>query len=81
MAKNDHKDRLKLETTETNGKIAEASEKLAIRFRAKSQKADEKAQAAGKKGKQEVLRRRSELFGQAAKELEDKVAKLRKTAA
>lgn len=81
MAKDDQPDRVKRETTETNGKIAHAFEKLATKLREKSQKADEKVQAAAKKGKQEALRRRSELFGQSANELEDKVSKLRKTAA
>lgn len=71
---------MKLETAETNGRIADAFEKLATKLRGKSQKADEKAQAVAKKGKQEALRRRSELFGQPAKELEDKVSKLRKAA-
>lgn len=81
MAKDGDKDGLKLMALETNAKIADAYEKLAIKFREKSQKADDKAQGAEKKGKQEVLRRRSELFGQAAKELQDKVAKLRKATA
>lgn len=79
MAKDGDQERLKLETSETNGKIADAYEKLAAKFRKRSEKADDKAVATEKEGKQEALRRRSKLFGKAAKDLEDKVAKLRKT--
>ncbi|SFG55404.1 hypothetical protein SAMN05192565_105162 [Methylobacterium gossipiicola] len=77
MAKDDYQDRVKRETAKTNGRIAADYEALATKFRARMRKADDKAQAAATKGKQEALRRRSDLFGQAAKELEDKVAKLK----
>lgn len=77
MAKDDDRDRVRRETARTNGRIAAGYEALAIKFRARMRKADDKAQAAATKGKQEALRRRSDLFGQAAKELEDKVAKLK----
>lgn len=77
MATDDKQDRLKRETSETSGKIADAYEKLAAKFRKRSEKADDKAEATEKEGKQEALRRRSKLFGKAAKELEDKVAKLK----
>ncbi|GJD32395.1 hypothetical protein PMNALOAF_3664 [Methylobacterium adhaesivum] len=81
MAKNRTQDRVKRETDETNARIATAYEKLSGKFRDRMRKADDKAQAAATKGKQEALRRRSELFGQAAKELEDKVAKLKASGA
>jgi hypothetical protein len=81
MAKNRTQDRVKRETDETNARIATAYEKLLGKFRDRMRKADDKAQAAATKGKQEALRRRSELFGQAAKELEDKVAKLKASGA
>jgi len=77
MAKDKDQDRVRRETTKTNGRIATGYEALAVKFRARMRKADDKAQAAATRGKQEALRRRSELFGQAAKELEDKVAKLK----
>ena len=77
MAKDKVQDHLKRETSETNGKIADAYEKLAAKFRRRSEKADDKAEATEKEGKQEALRRRSKLFGKAAKELEDKAVKLR----
>ena len=77
MAKDGNQDRVKRETSETNDKIAEAYGKLATKFRKRSEKADDKAEATEKEGKQEALRRRSKLFGKAAKELEDKVEKLK----
>ncbi|MGU3661544.1 hypothetical protein [Methylobacterium fujisawaense] len=77
MAKDGDQDRVKREIQETNAKISDAYEKLAVKFRKRMDKADDKAQAAGKEGKREALRRRSELFGEAAKTLEDKVRKLK----
>lgn len=77
MAKDGNQDRVKREISETNVKIGDAYEKLASKFRKRMDKADEKAKATGNEGKQEALRRRSKLFGKAAKELEDKVRKFK----
>jgi hypothetical protein len=77
MAKDGNQDRVKREISETNARIGDAYEKLAAKFRKRMRKADGKAKAAGKEGKQEALRRRSRLFGKAAKELEGKVRKLK----
>ena len=77
MAKDGNQDRMKREISETNVKIGDAYEKLAAKFRKRMEKADDKAKATEKEGKQEALRSRSKLFGKAAKELEDKVRKLR----
>lgn len=59
MAKDGTQDRMKRETSKTNARIAGAYEKLATKFRERMQKADDKAQAAEKKGKQETLCRLS----------------------
>jgi len=77
MAKDGNQDRVKREISETSAKIGDAYEKLAAKFRKRMGKADDKAKTTGKEGKQEALRRRSKLFGKAAKDLEEKVRKLK----
>lgn len=81
MTKDGYQDRMRHETAKANGRIASGYEALAVEFRRRMRKADDKAQAAPTKGKQEALRRRSDLFGQAAKELEDKAVKLKASGA
>ena len=72
---------MKQETADTNGKTADACEKLATAFRETSQRADEKVGAAEKKGKQDAFRGRSQLLGQAVKALSVKVSNLCRTLA
>ena len=71
-------DRLRRETEEITAKIDATYEKLAHKLRAKSDKAKDGLDAAKKDAKRAILRRRFELYGDAAHVIEDRLAERRR---
>ena len=72
-------DKLRLETDEITAKIDAAYVRLAHKLRAKADKAKDALDAAKKDTKRAILRRRFELYGDAAHVIEDQLAERRKT--
>lgn len=67
---------LKEETADITAKIAASYEKLAGKFRQKAQRAAEKVNDAKGEEKRALHRRRFELYGDAATDLEDRLRQL-----
>jgi predicted nucleic acid-binding Zn-ribbon protein len=76
MAKNGKPIDLKQETADISTKIAGSYEKLAGKFRQKAQHAAEKVKDAKNEEKRALYRRRFELYGDAATDLEDRLRQL-----
>lgn len=76
MAKNGKPIDLKQETADISAKIAASYEKLAGKFRQKAQRAAEKVRDAKGEEKRALYRRRFELYGDAANDLEDRLRQL-----
>ena len=72
-------DKLMRETDAITAKIDAAYEKLAHKLRAKADKAKDGMDAAKKDTKRAILRRRFELYGDAAHDIEDQIAERRRT--
>jgi hypothetical protein len=67
---------LKQETADISAKIAASYGKLAGKFRQKAQHAAEKVQHAKDEGRRVLYRRRFELYGDAATDLEDRLRQI-----
>lgn len=67
---------LKQETADISAKIAASYEKLAGKFRQKAQRAAEKVKDTKGEEKRALYRRRFELYGDAATDLEDRLRQL-----
>lgn len=76
MAKKDKPIDLKQETADISAKIAASYEKLASKFRQKAQRGAEKVKDAKSDEKRALHRRRFELYGDAATDLEDRLRQL-----
>lgn len=76
MAKNPKPIDLKQETADISAKIAASYEKLAGKFRQKAQRAAEKVKDTKGEEKRTLYRRRFELYGDAASDLEDRLRQL-----
>lgn len=76
MAKKSKPIDLKQETADISAKIAASYEKLAGKFRQKAQRAAEKVKDAKGEEKRVLHRRRFELYGDAATDLEDRLRRL-----
>ena len=72
-------DRLRGETDAITAKIDAAYERLAHKLRAKADKAKDGLDAAKKDRKRAILRRRFELYGDAAHVIEDQLAERRRS--
>jgi predicted nucleic acid-binding Zn-ribbon protein len=76
MAKKSKPIDLKQETADISAKIAASYEKLAGKFREKAQHAAEKVKDTKGEEKRALYRRRFELYGDAATDLEDRLRQL-----
>ncbi|WP_128563919.1 hypothetical protein [Methylobacterium crusticola] len=74
MKKDEAADPLKSETHEITSKINAAYEKLALKLRAKADKAKERAGTTKDEAKRAIHRRRFELYGDAAHDIEERLA-------
>ena len=76
MAKETKPIDLKQETADISAKIAASYEKLASKFREKAQRAADKVKNTRGEEKRALHRRRFELYGDAATDLEDRLRQL-----
>ncbi|KAB1071537.1 hypothetical protein [Methylobacterium planeticum] len=77
MAKMDDQTKLKSDAAEVTAKIVGSYEKLAGKFREKSQRAAERVKTAKGESKRAMHRRRFELYGDAAQDLDERVQAVR----
>lgn len=73
MAKTDDPSKLERDSAEVSAKIAAGYEKLAAKFREKSQRAAERLKTVKGESKRAIHRRRFELYGDAAQDLSDRL--------
>lgn len=73
MAKTVESGKVEEDAAETEVKIMAAMQKLAAKFQAKAQRAAERLKTAKGEEKRTVYRRRFELYGNAASDLEERV--------
>ena len=77
MAKPDNQNKLRSDAAEVTAKIVASYEKLAGKFREKSQRAAERVKSAKSESKRAMYRRRFESYGDAAQDLDEQVTNVR----
>ena len=73
MAKRDDPSKLERDSAEVSAKIAAGYEKLAAKFRERSQRAAERLKSVKGENIRAIHRRRFELYGDAAQDLSDRL--------
>lgn len=73
MAKTDRSDKVSQDAAETEAKIVAAVHKLTVKFQAKAQRAAERLKTVKGDEKRAIYRRRFELYGDVASDLEERV--------
>lgn len=73
MTKPDAPSKLERDSAEVSAKITSGYEKLAAKFRMRSQRAAERFKTMKGKGKRAIHRRRFELYGDAAQDLDGRL--------
>ena len=77
MAKEPTPDKLKRDAAEVQAKIVAGYEKLGGKFREKSQRAAERLKSEKGESRRAMYRRRFELYGDAAQELDERIQNVR----